>query len=228
MKKLLALFFCLMATFSSFAQDKRPLIKLSPLPLIDIFSFPTIQGGFEFLITRKISWYNEFGIRYMKEYDKPDTSFVVPSGFKAKTEFRYYLGKSFGPKLTSQLEGFYVAVNFFYIKDVHNTSIRYYYQKDSTVKVGDDFGVRKTIWGGNFLGGYQLAHGKRIMVEMYVGVGVRFRDIITENKEYVYKRDELVRAIDLTVAGFKYDTESRGGQSVAPNFTLGLRVAFKL
>ena len=36
------------------------------LSLFDEPSFPTIQGGIEFSLSKKISWYNEAGVKYRK------------------------------------------------------------------------------------------------------------------------------------------------------------------
>jgi hypothetical protein len=124
-----------MTTRCVFAQNKRPLVKLSPLAAIDVFNFPAVQVGFEFSITPRVSWYNEVGFRYGSSmYDKIDTPFLAAKGFKAKTEVRYYFRRLAGTDHSNRLEGYYMAINLFYVRDVHNASATYYYQKDSSIK----------------------------------------------------------------------------------------------
>jgi hypothetical protein len=65
--------------FSNFCTGQRISIKLPVLTLVDEVSFPTIQSGVEFWLSKKISWYNEAGIKYRKSYyEMADTNFVDP------------------------------------------------------------------------------------------------------------------------------------------------------
>ena len=70
---------------SAFSQKQKPEIKFCPLCLVDEFSFPTVQGGIEFYLTEKLSWYNKIGIKYRKGYyETADTNFIGSRGFKIK------------------------------------------------------------------------------------------------------------------------------------------------
>jgi hypothetical protein len=199
--RLFVIFIYLVSTFSCIAQksgEPRVLFKLAPLALIDDLGFPAIQGGVEVALSNKISWFNEFGFRYRKALAEiADTSFITPVGYKIKSEFRYYLkGRNDG---NSRLSGYYLAINLFYLKNVRNTTVYYYYQKDTGNRVTDDFGISKKIWGGNLIVGKQMNLGKRFMFEYYGGLGLRIRDNVTVGRDYDRDRDQESRGHHLSV-----------------------------
>ena len=123
---------------------------------------------------------------------------------------------------------YYVAVNAFYIKDVHNRGISYYSSNDSSRVLKDNFGVKKTVWGLNFIFGYQEAINKKFLFDIYCGPGIRFRYVDNVSKEFVYGRDKLLTAIDINVHAITSKTEARGGFSVAPNLSFGIRGCYRL
>lgn len=222
------LFFSLIISFSGFAQGPYVLFKVAPLALIDDVSFPTVQGGVEVALTPHISWYNEFGVRYRKgNYEKFDTNYVSTSGYKAKTEFRYYFegNKKKKDRFCKQ----YVGINYFYTRHVYNSAFQYYYQNDSSYRTNDGYGVTKAVWGINLITGWQYNIGKRFMVEVYGGLGVRFRDIETVGQEFVYERDKVVLPRHPYVLKGIYDRqEAKGGKSGTLNITSGVRISCKL
>lgn len=69
----------LVLSLHAHSQKANVLIKFSPPALIDIVSFPTIQGGVEFKLSDRLSWYHELGIKYFEPY-KPDTNFIHSYG----------------------------------------------------------------------------------------------------------------------------------------------------
>lgn len=163
----------LFLSLNVYSQKKNISLKLCPLCSVDDISFPTVQGGIEFNLSKKLTWYNEFGIKYRKSYYEnadPDTTFIKSKGFKVKTEFRYYVlpGKR-------KFTGEYVAVNVFFIKDQHNTEIDYYYQRDTSLMRSGAFGVEKKLFGVNVLYGFQRAITTTIAIDFYFGIGMRFR-----------------------------------------------------
>jgi hypothetical protein len=200
------------------AQTNKFSIYFCPLAVADIFSFPTIQAGFEYRFRGRFSWYNELGVEYIRTFvDLADTAILRPRGIKAKTEIRYYFQQDH-----------YLAVNAFLTNDVHNTQLSYLYNRDTSMLRGDAFGVRKQVYGWNLVYGGQGEWGKRFWLDWYVGLGWRLRDIHTVGEEYNYSRDRMVRSIDLNVADIRADVDSRGGVSVAPNLTAGVRVVYRL
>ena len=207
-----------------YSQKEKFLVKFSPLALIDQVSFPAIQGGAEFRLSRSITWYNELGIKYLKSYMDADTSFLPSSGFKVKTEFRYYFQK----RAKTEFEGAYFAINGFFIRDIHNTEIVYFPNNDSSRTVSDAFGVKKNVFGSNLIIGYQNFISKRFAFDFYGGFGVRFRIIHTVNKEFDKNTDVISSPIDLNIPAMRHEVDANGGNSVVPNFTLGLRLVYRL
>ena len=125
---------CLLV-FAIHCQSQNVSLKFSFLSLVDEASFPTIQSGIEIKLSKKISWYNEVGIKYRKSYfEMADTNFTNSRGFKIKTEIRYYLTPN---------DEIYIGCNGFYTKDFHNTKAFYYYSNDSSMLLVDDFAAEK-------------------------------------------------------------------------------------
>ena len=198
--------------------------------MADIFNFPTVQAGIETRLSEKMSWYNEFGIRcFNYSIDIADTGFLSPRGFKAKTELRYYFpNRDIKRRRSALSDVYYFAVNAFYIRDVHNRGMSYYYNKDSSQVRKDDFGVKKTVWGLNFIFGYQESISKKFLFDVYCGIGIRFRYVDNVNKEFVYGRDWIYRGRQLYEFTVTEETEAKGGFSIAPNISLGIRLCYRL
>jgi hypothetical protein len=57
----ISLFFLLLP-YTIFSQSGKVIAKFCPLGLADEVSFPTIQGGLEIGLTKRIAWYNELNI----------------------------------------------------------------------------------------------------------------------------------------------------------------------
>jgi hypothetical protein len=57
-------FFFSLLPLTVFSQPGTVTLRFSPLALVDNISFPTIQGGIEYGLTKKFASYNEFGIKY--------------------------------------------------------------------------------------------------------------------------------------------------------------------
>ena len=198
-------------------------VKFCPLALADDISFPTIQMGIEYRVSKQISWYNEFGIKYRKSYyEKTDTSFISSKGFKAKTELRYYIKKR-----NRKAFGFYGGVNAFFTRDYHNNEILYFHDKDTAI-ITDAFAVRKDVFGFNFIFGFQRNISKKIGVDVYGGVGIRFRDVTAYEKEYNKKTDDLLDGPDIHIKDFRDRIDANNGFSTTGNLTFGVRFCYKL
>lgn len=242
--RLIGNLFCLLITYSGFAQvplkfrrsskpyktyDSRLLFKIAPLALIDEIEFPAIQGGLEVSLSKKMSWYNEFGFRYRTAlYESDDTNFVARRGYRIKSEVRYYF-KDPDSKIAGRLTGYYLAANLFYMKNVDSKHVAYYYHHDTSVFISDDFGMTKKVWGGNFIVGNQMYLGKRFLFECYGGLGLRFRDIVTVGREFDHERDTEYRGhywrfTDLSGGR----PELKDGKSATINISIGVRFAYRL
>lgn len=195
-------------------------LKVSLLSLVDEPSFPTIQGGIEFSLSKKISWYNEAGVKYRKSYyEMADTSFVASRGFKLKSEIRYYL---------KNRHDVYIGTNGFYTKDFHNTEAGYFYAGDSSDYRVDNFSVRKTVKGFNVIAGKSYKTWGRCNIEIYAGVGIRFVSVENDNIEIYYTKDVLRRSPDLTIPDNRVWVDVQGEEKTLPNFSLGVRLSFSL
>lgn len=242
--RLIAALFCLLTAYSGFAQvplkfrrgqkpykyyDSRLLFKMAPLALIDEVEFPAIQGGLEVALSKKMSWYNEFGFRYRKAlYEGEDTGFVSRGGYKIKSEVRYYF-KDPDSKIGGALCGYYLAVNLFYLKNVNNKHVAYYYQRDTNAITNDDFGMTKKVWGGNFIVGNQMYLSKRFLFECYGGLGVRVRDIVTVGREFDHERDAEHRGHHWTFTDLTGGRpELKDGKTARINISIGVRFAYRL
>ncbi|MCS3801211.1 hypothetical protein [Niastella sp. OAS944] len=242
--RLIAIVFCLFTAYSGFTQvplkfrrsskpykyyDSRLLFKIAPLALIDEIEFPAIQGGLEIALSNKMSWYNEFGFRYRKAlYENDDTGFVARRGYRIKSEVRYYF-KDPDSKIGGRLTGYYLAVNLFYIKNVDNKYVGYYYQKDTSAFTQDDFGMTKKVLGGNFIIGNQMYLGKRFLFECYGGLGLRLRDIVTVGREFDHERDRESRGHHWTFTDLTGGRpELKDGKTTTINISIGVRFAYRL
>jgi hypothetical protein len=214
---------------ASRAQHPTWAVKLCPLSLIDEASFATVQGGLEFNLSKKLSWYNEMGLGYRKSYyDAPDSQFISPKGIKLKSEIRWYLYQKNSGPWARVLEGSYLAANFFYTGDHHNAAVYYFLNGDSSDEHRDVFSVHKQVWGFNLLSGKQRSIGRHFMIDVYYGLGIRFRKIANDHLEYVKQRDFLHGPVDLTINSMRNWVDVKPGRSVTGNLTTGLRLVYRL
>jgi hypothetical protein len=244
--RLIAILFCLLTACNGIAQvpekfrkaqklqelknmhGPRILFKVAPLTLLDDYSFPTVQGGVEVALGPKIGWYNEFGFRYRKGKDAfVDTSFLPSTGYKLKSELRYYFKLKYDA-YGNWLRDHYVAVNFYYTRSEGNADVAYYYHNDSTTRLYDNFGVTKNIWGLNVIYGWQTELSKRFLVDVYGGLGTRFRDIVTVNKQFDPELDNRIGPRHPNVYNVRDKAEAKGGKSSTINISFGARFACRL
>jgi hypothetical protein len=199
-------------------QPGKLSISLCPLAAVDVFSFPTIQAGVEYGFSQRFSLYNEFGVEYIRSFvGLADTSFVRPHGIKVKTELRYYFGDSH-----------YLALNGFLTRDTHNTELVYFDNHDTAMERTDAFGVKKLVWGWNVVYGVEESWSRHFGVDLYVGCGVRLREIHTVGEQFVASRDYLVHSTDVNAADMRATVDSKAGFSVTGNLTAGVRVFYRL
>lgn len=213
---------------SSYAQRDKFALSFCPLAAADYVSFPTIQAGFEYKLTPRIAWYNEFGVEYAKGgYDR-DTTIVHPHGIKAKTELRWYFEEHSGRKWKYETKH-YLAANVFFTHDLHNTSFTYLQNRDTGRSKVDVIGVRKSVLGLNIVYGAQEPLSKRWSLDAYLGLGVRFRWITNSHMEYNSKTDYLPKPIDVpNIGAMRIDGDTRGGYFALPNVSIGVRIVYRL
>jgi hypothetical protein len=199
-------------------QSQNVSLKFSFLSLVDEPSFPTIQSGIEFKLSKKIGWYNEVGIKYRESYyEMADTNFTNSRGFRLKTEIRYYITTN---------DEIYIGCNGFYTKDFHNTNALYFYSNDSSVLMADNFAAEKNVRGVNLIIGKQYQKWNRIYFDLYAGLGIRLISIDQSKMEVDHKRDVLRRDPDWNIPDNRIWMDVKGGRSVLPNFSLGIRICY--
>jgi hypothetical protein len=227
--KRLPIIILFLASFNAFSQPGTVTLRFCPLALVDDISFPTIQGGVEYGLSKKLAWYNEVGIKYKSSYyEGADTSYVKSSGFKIKTELRYYYKRKTenenSKKSKTQL---YFGVNLFYVKDWHDTEVPNYKNKDTSLYRIDNLGVKKNIFGLNILSGIQLPIFKNLLFDTYAGFGIRFSYIDNVNQEYNPDKDEMLHSVDFTVIAAKNSIETDQGFHTKLNLTCGFRLCYR-
>lgn len=206
--------------FSVNCLSQNTSLKISLLSLVDEPSFPTIQGGIEFSLSKKISWYNEAGIKYRKSYfEMADTSFVNSRGFKLKSEIRYYAKTS---------HDVYIGANVFYTKDFHNTAAGYFYAGDSSDYRVDNFSVKKIVKGFNVIAGKSYKAWGRLNIEVYAGLGARFVSTENDNIEIDRTKDILRRSPDLNIPDNRIWVDVQAENLVLGNFSFGIRLSLSL
>lgn len=216
------------------SQESKITLKVSPLALVDAGSFGTINAGIEYRFSDRIGWYNEIGIAYRKPYhENADTIHISSTPkYKIKSELRYYFQKAdhrnWKKNWDNDAYETYIALNFYYIKDVHNTAISYYYQRDTSARRIDNFGSKKSVAGFNFIIGKQVPifNSEHIYIDVYSGFGPRWRFVETVNKEFDKKRDRLITWRHPNVHDMRAQTDAFAGTSVVPNFTMGIRICY--
>ncbi len=220
----------LLFSMTTYSQNEKVIVKFCPPALIDIVGFPTFQAGVEWKLSKRFSWYNEAGIE-LYHFPKSDTNFIGSGGFKFKTELRYYFknrGK-YARGTAYTMDGQYAAVNVFYTHNTFNKQISYFPNaRDSSGMAEDAFGVRKSVLGLNGIIGFQHHLSKKIVVDFYTGIGVRFRYITDINRQFVPGRDAVSTSIDVNFATLFEQVDAEGGYSIAPNLSLGFRISYRL
>jgi hypothetical protein len=221
--------FLILISVAVYSQDEKHCIKISPFSAADDFSFPTIMGGFETRLSQRLSWYSEIGIKYRKGYfEKADTSFINPYGFKAKTEIRYYFPKSYGvEEIRTILNGLYVGANIFYIMESRNSQITFHPGGDTSIIRSDGFVVNKSVIGLNLIAGLQKKLSRHFLIDLYAGIGYRFRIVHDSHLEYDPAKDILIKPAGLTVQGYRNDIDVNSGVSSTPGASMGLRIGYR-
>ena len=207
--------------YSQESKESNWAIKINPVQLIDIASFPTLQLSVE----RKINYYSSLNVEIGYQlYDvlAADTTFLEPKGFKTNIEGRIYLQKLFNSRVKSKRSELYAGVQLFYRENQRNSFIEYVpidpINEDEYI---DDFGVKKTAKGINLTVGNQFSFA-RFILEPFVVFGYMNRKTINTDLEY----DESKHSLNMNHAFLLgSDLESNSGDMF--NFGLGCRVGYR-
>ncbi|CAD0004024.1 DUF3575 domain-containing protein [Flavobacterium salmonis] len=207
--------------YSQESKERNWGIKINPVQLIDIASFPTLQLSVE----RKINYYSSLNIEVgyqLYDFTNTDTIFLKPKGFKTNIEGRIYLQKLFNSRVKSKRSELYAGIQVFYRENQRNNFIEYVpidpINEDEYL---DDFGVKKTAKGINLTVGNQFSFA-RFILEPFVVFGYMNRKTINSDLEY----DESKHSLNMNHAFFLgSDLESNSGDMF--NFGLGCRLGYR-
>lgn len=193
---------------------------------------PAAQFGIGIPVGKKFGVLTEAGIKYMPsfyEYEA-DTSFGNMSGFKTRLELRYRIVKELRSRsdLRRPQRNYYLAANITWQNEQHVHALSYFYRKDSGQRRSDNYTAHRKVVGFNFLIGEEKAVNERFGLDYYIGVGAKFRSVSTKHLEADFFGDQLDTGFDFNVYNHISAIDVKGGRSVAPNITLGLRLSFRL
>ncbi len=220
MKIFFVILFCLSINLV-YSQKTNTIFKFSPFALIDDANFPTIQFGVENKLKNKWSVFNELSYKYAgSTQENNDTTFTESSGFKYKCEVRKYLK-------TTDMRGLYYGYNFQYIFNKYNTQVSYSPLNNRNTFTGDSFAVMKNVFIPNIIIGTQMLDFKHLILDFYCGVGLRFRNVKTINKEYDKSLHNLRTSVDVTILSLRNNIDTQEGLKTVFNFTTGLRIGYR-
>ncbi len=205
---------------SSFRQKKRKdslrdnkfCIEIAPLALIDFIDVPSCEIGAEVKLINNVSAYFEGGGYYSAGGRMSDVN-----GYIIKGELKFYGNKnhiSSGPYLS--LEGFYKKQSFNWQDSIHLSP--------PSLTTFRDF---KSVYCFNLKFGKLIVHKSKIILDWYVGLGVRYRNITST-------------LTPQQISGLKYDDDSPYdsdltgttvdpiGRTVGLNLELGFKIGYLL
>ncbi|CAD0008182.1 DUF3575 domain-containing protein [Flavobacterium chungangense] len=223
MKRTIVILIVMLSTcvYSQESKERNWGIKINPVQLIDIASFPTLQLSVE----RKINYYSSLNIEIgyqLYDVSNTDTIFFKDKGFKTNIEGRIYLQKLFNSRVKSKRSELYAGIQVFYRENQRNSFIEYVpidpINEDEYL---DDFGVKKTAKGINLTVGNQFSFA-RFILEPFVVFGYMYRNTTNTDLDY----DESKHSLSMNHAFFLgSDLESNSGSMF--NFGLGCRVGLR-
>lgn len=213
-------------TFSQTAEDKSTwIIKGNATSLIDVFTFPTVQLSVEKKLSKCFSLTAELGVQFF-DFHRTDTTILKPGGFKLNVELRCYVSKLLNTDLSHKLDGFYLGLQPFFRQNRYTAGVSYYTSTDSLRGGVDILGVKKIVYGLNGILGYQKPISDKVIIDLFVGIGIMDRNVRNTNREYNKDSDERLMGTDL-VPLFQYLNLSESS-GLAGNVLFGIRIGYKL
>ena len=226
MKKSGYVLLLILAATSAFSQEAKSektwAIKLNVPQLFDFTTFPNVSIAVEKNIGRYVSINAEFGYQFYNDVSV-DTTFLKPRGFKTNLEARVYIFRLLLPHANNFSHGVYCGIQGFYRKNQYTGYISYSNIKQDSLGYEENYGIKKTVIGANFILGYQKIFFKRLLFEAYFGVGPMNRIIRNTNIEY----NQYTHQISGECFNFiPPDVSENSGRAI--DFTSGFRIGYKL
>lgn len=230
MKNFVAIIILMFSTciYSQELKDKKWILKLNAMQLVDIFSYPTLQVSAERKVNPYFSVNAEIGYQlsdFKNKDSEKDTIFLKQKGFKTNIEGRIYLLKLINSRVKSNRGELYVGLQFFYRENQSTNSVSYSPKIDSTKYFTDVFGTKRKAFGINITIGHQITILKRIVLEPFIGIGMMNKRI--KNSDIQYNKEKDFRGGSDLVPFFEgLNLEESSGIDV--NFCSGLRIGYRL
>lgn len=199
-------------------KSKHLILKFAPLSLLDPYG-PNYHFGIEVITKGNISV--ETDIAVFRTYNRGDLAvpkYVGNNGFKIKPEIRYYLY----PKNREGVKnkGIYIANEVFFTKNrqVRGDTFIHFDQDTDTSYIYTDYDIIKRFEiGNNIKIGCQGIIKDRLVIDLFVGVGVKYY-----HTQYEYEvPDEIcchvIRFFQLPM-----------GEGFRPRITFGIKAGIAL
>jgi hypothetical protein len=160
-------------------------IYTSPMQLIDAFSRPMATLGGEWRFASAWALSAEGGVK-LCDIAPADTTWIPSEGYTARFEAKWFVSDrlAIGPNT-------YLSAEYRWILDRNNYSVSYYLDDpegaadSATVDyIYDDFGVIQLVQVANVKMGVLVPLGKHLYLDMYTGLGIRWRDVSNTHREY--------------------------------------------
>jgi len=222
------IFFLAVTNFISaqLIYDKSTLLlKVNATSFIDFLTFPSVQLSVEKKITRNFSLSTEFGYQ-LYDFGYNDSVFLSPGGFKLNFESRFYAPKFLKQGLPVILKNIYIGLRPFYRQNQYNASTSYQTKLDSLDWHKDDFGVKNTTYGLYTVFGYQNSISRKLVVDVYTGLGIMKRMVRNTNIEYNKDSGDILAGTDFMRFFETLDLSESSG--IYGNFLIGFRIGYKL
>jgi hypothetical protein len=218
----------------SFSQNREFAVKLSLLPLVDAFGFPTANVGLENRLTDNLSWYNEFGVKIADSFLEVSAPNLPKSyGFKGLTELRYYISKNYNIAGGNSFEGTYIGVNSYFSRVNYNGELVYTPNYANTTRlnrndaISEVFRVHRNLFTSNILIGQQAVISDHFLIDVFLGMGVRIKERQYTGKKYNPAIDKLEDTVDYTMQITRNSVETTIGQTVNVNYIFGIRLGYR-
>jgi len=198
---------------NAFSQKKEKFIlKFAPLSLLDPYG-PNYHFGSEFFIKGRISIETDFAI-YIPNYNKNDETPRIKdrNGFKIKPEIRFYFKQK--DSAGTAYKGWYFADELFFIKDRFKQGDTFITQ-DHTEQYFDFEIIKRMEIGNNIKIGYQSIIKNKVIIDSYLGIGIKYID-----SKYEYEITD-----DICCLLNRY-FELPLGKGLKPNFTFGVKIGY--
>lgn len=217
MKRIL-IFSLLILSLESFGQTqtlkkKTVVVKFSPLCLVDP-NYPAIQFGAEFRINNSLSYQQELGYITRDIYKNPSDTITSGKGFKIRGEIRKY---ALIDREDANMDGLYTAIEVFY-------TYTYFYRQGTFIgdqgdECKDIYKVNKHVIGMNGKIGYQKIFSSGITIDIYIGIGAKYRKITHLEKDCDSKT--IKYHADYLFAGAEME-----GEKIVPNIPMSIKFGY--